>query len=175
MSTAKRTALNDLAMFFAHAQALEIEAMERHTELADVMEVHNNAQAAGIFRRLAGYGEQHAAEVSAMMREMEPVSVAPWDYDWGGDEAPETSAMENADYRMTTAHALEMALQTEQSAQRYYAMVAAQAQNDEVRRYAEEFAQEEAQHVEYVRQWIARHPHALEDLPPDDDPAHMPE
>ncbi len=91
-----------------------------------------------------------------MMREIVPVSIAPWDYDWGGTEAPETSAMENADYRMTQAHALQMALLTEQSAHDYYAQVAARAENDEVRRYAEEFAEEEAEHVQYVRQWIAK-------------------
>lgn len=175
MSKATQTASNSLAVFFAHSRALETEAAQRHLELADVMDVHNNEEAAAVFRKLAGYGEQHAAQVSEMMRDVEPVRIAPWDFDWGGGEAPETSAMEHADYRMSAAHALQMALRTEQSAHDYYAQVAASAEDDDVRRYAEAFAAEEAEHVRYVREWIAKHPGALDELPRDDDPAHMPE
>ena len=51
MSDAGRSATENLAVFFAHAHALELEAMERHQELADVMEAHNNTEAAAIFRK----------------------------------------------------------------------------------------------------------------------------
>lgn len=175
MTKGRATALNDLGVFFAHAHALESEAMQRHEELACVMEVHNNLEAAAIFRKLAGYGEQHAAEVAELMQDVEAPRLAPWEFDWGGGEAPETSAMQNAHYLMSSAHALQMALVTEQKACDYYAAVAEGAEHDEVRRYAREFAAEEAQHVQYVKDWIARGPGEPGPLPPDDDPAHMPE
>ncbi len=175
MSKSGTSALDSLPVFFAHALALETEAAERYQELADVMAVHNNPVAAELFQKLAGYGHQHAAEVREMMENAEPVSLAPWEYDWGGVEAPETSAMADADYRMTSAHVMQMALKTEQAAHDYYASVAANASDDEVRRLAQEFAEEEAGHVQYVKQWISRNPVALEELPEDDDPANMPE
>lgn len=175
MTANGKSALSDIGHFFAHALALETEAMERHQELADVMEVHNNEEAAAIFRKLAGYGEQHAAEVRELMRDLDAPVLAPWDYDWGGGEAPETSQMQDAHYLMTSAHALQMALATEQKACDYYGLVATNATCEEVRRHAEEFAEEEAEHVGYVKAWIARNPVSLAPLPEDDDPAHMPE
>ncbi len=76
---------------------------------------------------------------------------------------------------MTSAHAMQMALETEQSAHDYYASVAARAENDDVRRHAREFAEEEAEHVGYVKSWIAGHPVEFAPIPEDDDPPHMPE
>ena len=89
MTAARASALDDVGTFLAHALALETEAQERHEELARVMEVHNNEAAAAIFRKLAGYGAQHAAEVRAMLVDMAAPRLAPWDYDWGAAEAPE--------------------------------------------------------------------------------------
>jgi rubrerythrin len=83
--------------------------------------------------------------------------------------------MEDAHYRMTTAHAMAMALESETRARDFYAGVAAQAEDDEVRRLAEEFASEEATHVNYVETWIARQPAEAEPLTEDDDDPHMPE
>lgn len=175
MNDNKRTALNDLSMFLAHALALESEATERLEELSAVMQAHNNTDTANLFSRLAHYGRIHAQEVEQMMEDLPRVKLAPWEYEWGSDEAPETSAMENAHYLMTTAHAMQMALKTEQSAHDYYASVAARAENDDVRRYAQEFTKEEAEHVGYVKSWIAGHPVELVPIPEDDDPPHMPE
>ena len=174
MSADRVSALDDLATFLAHALALETEAQERHEELAHAMEAHNNARAAAVFHKLAGYGAQHAAEVRDMMADIAAPSLAPWDYDWGGAEAPETAAMEDAHYLMDVGHALQMALRTESRARDYYRDVAERARSEEVRRYASEFADEEAEHVEYVKAWIAKSP-APQPIPEDDDPPHMPE
>ncbi len=175
MSDARPGPGDDLGVFLAHAVALETEAMERHEELAWVMEVHNNPEAAAIFHKLAGYGAQHAAEVGALLARSGGPELAPWEFDWGGDDAPETSDMAGAHYLMTSAHALQMALRTERKARDWYASVAATASNAAVREYAQEFAEEEAEHVGYVEGWIARNPVELAPLVEDDDPAHMPE
>ena len=61
MTVASR--IPDLDSFFAYSIALEEEAAERHDELADMLEVHNNDEVAAIFRKLAHYSRLHAAEV----------------------------------------------------------------------------------------------------------------
>ncbi len=175
MSSPEKSACNELGVFLAHSLALETEAAERLEELAGVMEVHNNFEAAAIFQKLAQYGRQHAEAVRELTAGRQLEQIAPWDFDWGGDDAPETSPMEEAHYRMTTAHAMAMALESESRARDFYAAVAAEAEDEEVRRYAEEFASEEATHVHYVENWIARQPAEAGPLPDDDDDPHMPE
>ena len=53
MSLAKK--MVDLDTFLAYSVALEEEAAERHDELADMMDVHNNTEVAETFRKLAHY------------------------------------------------------------------------------------------------------------------------
>ena len=50
-----------VALFLAHAIALEVEAAERYEELADVMEVHNNPEVAALFRQMSEFSRRHAA------------------------------------------------------------------------------------------------------------------
>ena len=175
MSDKAVSALDDLGLFFAHAHALETEAMERHAELADVMAVHNNDAAAEIFRKLSGYGAQHAEEVASLMKDVDAPRLAPWDYDWGGAEPLESSPMAEADYLMTAGRALRMALATERRARDYYRGVARDARDAEVRAYALTFAEEEAEHVSYVEAWIARMPDDPDTPITADDPPNTPE
>ncbi|NCF63809.1 MAG: rubrerythrin, partial [Gammaproteobacteria bacterium] len=53
MSLAKK--ITDLDIFLTYSVALEEEAAERHDELADMMDVHNNPEVAETFRKLAHY------------------------------------------------------------------------------------------------------------------------
>ena len=91
--------INDLDTFLAYSLALEEEAAERHDELADMMEVHNNPEVAGIFRKLAGYSRLHAQEVRDHSRGSGLPKIAPWDYGWETLEAPETTDIGAVDYR----------------------------------------------------------------------------
>ncbi|MGB0713830.1 MAG: ferritin family protein, partial [Gammaproteobacteria bacterium] len=55
--------IEELTEFLALAYLLEEESADRYHELADNMEVHNNPEASALFRKLAEFGELHAAEV----------------------------------------------------------------------------------------------------------------
>ena len=55
--------MTDLDTFLAYSVALEEEAAERHDELADMMDVHNNPEVAETFRKLAHYSRLHAQEI----------------------------------------------------------------------------------------------------------------
>lgn len=161
--------------FLAHAYALEQDSVDRYEELADVMEVHNNREIAELFRKFAGFGRKHAGEVLKMSAGRELPRLQPWEFKWLDTEAPETGDMLDAHYLMTPMHALKLALGNERSACEYYDVIARQSPNAEVRKLAREFADEEAEHVTLLQQWIARTRPADADWDEDPDPPQMPE
>ena len=55
--------LNSVGEFFAQALAIEVEATERYSLLADQMEVHNNKEIAAIFRKMALIEAEHRVEL----------------------------------------------------------------------------------------------------------------
>ncbi|MGO9772589.1 MAG: ferritin family protein, partial [Roseiarcus sp.] len=57
-------AFASVAEFFAQALAIEVEAAERYTLLADQMDVHNNKQIAAIFRKMAAVEGEHRDEIA---------------------------------------------------------------------------------------------------------------
>ena len=168
------TVANNLRVFFTNAYTMEIEAAERYKEIAEMLEVHHNQEVADIFYKLSGYGEQHAAEIAGLMTDMQEAVIDPWAFDWQSDEAPEVADLSQVHYLMLPQEALKLARQTEVMARDFYARVADQAEDKDVRRYAQEFAEEEAEHVGYVDNWLAQYP-APETAREDDDPPHMPE
>ncbi|MFC5358321.1 ferritin-like domain-containing protein [Azospirillum himalayense] len=165
----------NVGLFLAHALALEIEAAERYTELADSMEAHNNVEVAKLFRDLSTYSAKHAEEVKQIAREFGSLpKVAPWEFQWDATtESPEAAAFENAHYLMKPHHALKMALLSEHQGNNYYASVAAETKDPEVARLAREFAEEEAGHVALVRKWLERYPAPKDDWSDDPDPPNI--
>jgi rubrerythrin len=150
----------NLGLFLAHAVELETEAADRYDELADSMEAHNNVEVATLFHDLARYSRMHRDEIRETAHKHGPVpNVAPWDFQWGGaNESPEAAAFEDAHYLMTPYHALSMALHCEAQARDYYASVAAETADPAVAALAREYAAEEAEHMELVKQWLDRFP-----------------
>jgi rubrerythrin len=165
----------DLETFFAYSIALEEEAAERHDELADMLEVHNNDEVAGIFRKLAHYSRLHAAEVRELAGGRDLPRIAPWDFGWDDLEGPETANIDQVNYLISARRALEVALANERSAQAFYAGLGAAGLTEPIRSTAQSFAEEEAEHVELLEQWLARTPETDELAHFDPDPPHMPE
>ena len=161
--------------FLAHAVALECEVADRYETMAHAMEVHNNTAVAELFHRLARASEKHAEEMRKRARGKALPRMAPWEYRWGDSAAPETPAMRHLHYLMTPYHALELARTAELKAQGYYAAVASQSVNPDVRAMAAEFADEEAEHVDLINAWMSRLPEPEPDWDYDPDPPGMPE
>lgn len=173
MSVAER--IPDLETFFAYSIALEEEAAERHDELADMLEVHNNDDVAQIFRKLAHYSRLHATEVRALAGDRTLPRIAPWDFGWDDLEGPETANIGDLDYLIAPRRALEVALANERSARDFYAGLGEAGRTDAIRSTAREFALEEAEHVGLLEQWLARTPEDDALAHYDPDPPHMPE
>jgi rubrerythrin len=147
--------MSEVALFLAHAIALETEAAERYEELADAMEVHNNREVAAMFRKQAQYSRLHCADVRKTAENIELPKLKPWEFEWHSAEGPETAPVERTHYLMTPYHCIHLALQNERRGHQYYAQVAYKTQDPQVKALATQFAEEEAQHVVTLEKWAA--------------------
>jgi len=164
-----------LETFLAYSIALEEEAAGRHDELADMMEVHNNPEVAGAFRKLAHYSRLHAQEIREHSKGHELPVIAPWDFGWENMEGPETADIGEVNYLMNTAHALKIAMGNEKRAHDFYFQISQESENPEIKAMAGEFAAEEKEHLELLQEWMDRTPDSVDEQLFDPDPPHMPE
>ena len=166
----KKAAPVTLEDFMRQAYALELEAVERYTDFADAMEVHNNREVAAMFRTMAGYEAKHAAQIMAEMGWTQPPAPPEGGFGWEGFESPEAVPIDDVHYLMQPWHALQLALAAEQRAEAFFGALAASATQDSVRQAALGMQAEEHEHVELVRAWMAKVPQPEPDWDTDPDP-----
>ncbi|WP_041717891.1 ferritin-like domain-containing protein [Alkalilimnicola ehrlichii] len=164
--------MDTVRTFLAHAVVLENDAAERYDELADAMETHNNPEVCELFRRMAGYSRLHLQEATEHAEKHAGglPDLKPWEFQWPGEESPESGELDQSHYLMTVHHALKLALAAETGARDFYGQVARSTRNDEVRALAEEFTAEEAEHAELIEEWLKRYPAPEEGWDEDPDP-----
>ena len=144
-----------LADFMKRAYAMELEASTRYAEFADQMEIANNREVAELFRKLAGIEKLHANKILEHMRwQAPPLDTEP--FRWEGLEGAETGEHGDLHYLMQPYHALQIALRNEERAARFFASVARRDLPRPVLAAAREMAEEEREHVELVKAWMAR-------------------
>jgi rubrerythrin len=150
-------ARGELAEFMKRAYAMELEASTRYAEFADQMEVANNREVAELFRKLAGIEKLHASKILEQMGwKTPPADLEP--FRWEGLEGPETGETNDLHYLMQPYHALQIALRNEERAARFFASIARRDLPRTVLDAAQEMAEEEREHVELVKAWMARVP-----------------
>jgi rubrerythrin len=155
--------------FYALLYAMEHEAAERYEELANQMETHNNSAVAALFRELAAIERKHAVKLQAHGQSVQ--AIRPRDMMLSsGFELPETAPLDRVHYLMTPAHALALALESEEQAARCFDEMAASAPDDEVRKLATEMAAEERRHASLIRRRLADLPEPPADWDHDLDP-----
>jgi rubrerythrin len=159
-----------LQQLMIRAVLMEIEASERYEEFADAMEVHNNPDVAAMFRKLSVIERRHADQLMAQMGWSQLPESPIARFDWEGFEAPETAPTESIHYLMRPFHVLQVALAAEQRAHRFFAHVAEAAGDEAVASAAREMRDEEHEHVELIRAWMARVPQPEEGWSLDPDP-----
>ena len=167
MSTPQIPVPQSLAELMARAWAMEVEASERYEELADAMDTHNNREVGAMFRKMAGYEGLHAKQI---LEQMGWTGAPPAQVAWTETEAPETTPSDEIHYLMQPYHALELALAAEERAERFFAHLAEVATVDAVRAAAREMQAEEAEHVQLVRDWMAKVPKPTRNWSDDPDP-----
>jgi rubrerythrin len=160
-----------LTEFMAQALAMEREAAQRYSDFADAMEMHNNREAAALFRKMAGVERKHATRIMVEMGWKDVPALQAGKPSWDGFEAPETTPGDEVHYLMQPYHALQLALLNEQRAERFFARLARVATVESVRAAARELQAEEREHVKLVRAWMKKLPKPDRYWANDPDPA----
>ncbi len=154
----------------AYSLALEIEAVDRFTDLADQMEVHHNYEVADLFRKLAEIEGKHVENVSRASAGKQLPEMMAWEFEWVDGESPEGGNMEDAHYLMQPWHAIELAMQGERRAVAFFRHVASSAADEKVVQMALELTAEEEEHVALLEEWQQRFPKPTEGWEDDMDP-----
>ncbi len=145
-----------LPEFLAHAIAMENEAAERYLELADMMEAHDNLDVAKVFRDMHRFSIMHRDSIIERAGTIELPKLKSWQYRW--TSPPEVGDEDAFDYMMVPYHALEYARENEQRARDFYQSCTGDTDDAEVKRLAEEFAEEEQEHTDALDDWLERTP-----------------
>ena len=171
---AKRLPAHDeeYSAFMSRAYTIELEATERYAQFAEQLETHNNREVAELFRKLAEIEALHAKRILAEMS-WPSMPALPPAYAWQTPEGPETAPFDSLHYLMHPWHALEIALRCETEAKKYYDGIATSRAPREVRQAAKEMAEDEAEHIRLVREWMKRVPQPAEGWDEDPDPPRM--
>jgi len=138
--------IGSTAELYVHAIAMEREATERYTELAQRMSDEGNEEVAALFARLAAHESEHLA---ALRRRTAGVALPALDtdYSWIDSGAPETLAHDFVFRLMTVQQALSIALRAEKRAKAFFEQAQRVADDPAMRSLAREMAAEEAGHI----------------------------
>jgi len=90
---------------------------------------------------------------------------------WIAAEGPETTDPAELHYLMTGHQALLLALHNEQRAHDYFVAIAGSSRDEETAQLAARLAEEEVDHLNWVRDWLQRYPATGSGRDSDDDPA----
>ena len=143
---------------YAHAIAIEREAAERYAEFAQHMADEGNDEVATLFRTLAVFEAEHLDTLEARTRGVKVPTIEPGAYAWLDAGAPETTAHDLV-FRLLNPHqALEIALEAERRAMRFFTEVKETATDPALRALAQEMAAEEDGHIAMVQLALERAP-----------------
>lgn len=148
--------MDDVNRFLAHAIQLERDAARRFEDLAHAMQTDGNRDVEKLFVRLADFSRRHLKEAVARGGFRDVPELSPDEFEWPEGITPEAAGWKGVDGSLDVLSALEVALAGEKSGHDYYAAIAEQTSDAEVRGLARSFASEEAEHVAELQRWIAR-------------------
>jgi len=148
----------DTLTLYAHAMAIEREAVERYSEFAERMDDLGNESAAEIFATLARLEVEHLGELVARTAGANLPKLEPQQYAWLDNVAPETAARELVFRLMTPRHALELALAGEKRAVAFFEGVMLTTEDPMLRALARELAADEADHILMLEKLLERTP-----------------
>ena len=153
-----RKPIQTVEEFYAHALAIELEAAERYAEFESYFRDRGEVVLAGLCANIGRMEGEHFRELVAASRHLRLPTIDKGDYKWLEAGSPEAPAREFF-YRVATPrHLLEVALQGEVNALAFFHNVALTSNSAEVCALARQMAEEEKQHVVWVRNALEYHP-----------------
>jgi rubrerythrin len=163
--------VSSLAELLTVAYRIEADAVDRYTLLAEQMDAHNNSELVKVFRDLARAEGIHADEIRRQAGSIDVVALAGQQNPWKKGESPEEADLGAAHYLMTPWHALRMALSGEERALAYFKSIVESTSDPAIKEMAEEFVEEEAEHVNLVHRLLRKYPAPSDSWSEDPDPA----
>ena len=162
--------ISSLADLLAVAYQIEADAVDRYDVLATQMEMHNNSDLVAALHDLARAEAIHRDEIRRIAGDIDVVTHARTIANWGRGESPEQVDLGAAHYLMTPWHALQLALAGEKRALAFFTSVVETTKDPAIKKMAEEFVEEEAEHVNLVNRLLGKHPKPPDSWPDDPDP-----
>ena len=142
--------IDSLELFYAHALAIEHEAMQRYDEFHVHFDGRGEEVLAGLCATMAREERRHYAQLLRTTQDLELPDINAVRYQWIGGTSPEAPAAELF-YRVATPmQLLEVALAGEVAARRFFRWVTRTSRDPSVRNAARLLAREEAAHVRWV-------------------------
>ena len=152
----------DTLTLYAHAMAIEREAVERYSEFAERMDDMGNEAAAEIFATLARLEVEHLGELVARTGGAKLPKLKSHEYAWLDNTAPETAARELVLRLMTPRHALEIALAGEKRAVAFFESVMLTTEDPMLRALARELAADEVDHILMLEKLLETTPRSVD-------------
>ena len=144
-----QAAIGTVRELYAHAIAIERDAVNRYVGLAQAMDEQGNDPVAALFRQLAVFESEQLRALEARAHGLALPSVALASL---GIDSPETVLPERAPGLITPRHALGIALEAEVRARAFFTDVRTVATDPALRALAQEMAAEEDRHIVLVEQ-----------------------
>lgn len=148
--------IKTLAEFLSYAVKVEEDAAVHFEKLSASMRASGNADVAELFAQLASYSRLHMEEAIKRCAEHAVKVDLPPSTAWPDHQTPERTELWAGDASLTRLGALKAALQGERRGFEFYYAIAGTTADDEIRSVAKEFVREEQEHVEKLKQWIAK-------------------
>jgi rubrerythrin len=149
--------VEDVNVFLAHAVELEREAARRYEELAESMRADNNVEVEKFFRQMAVFSRKHLALAMERGGFHELPALSAEEYIWPDGVSPEQFDWIGVDAMLDVNSALALSLDGERRSFAFYAGIAVNTRDPEVKMMAKGFADEESEHVALLEKWIARY------------------
>ncbi len=149
-------AIQSLDEFLSYAVKVEEDAAIHFERLASAMAACENRDVAALFSQLAGYSRLHLQEAKAKSAARNALLKLPANSAWPDQETPERTALWAGHPSLSRLDALKAALQGERRGFEFYYAVAGTTTDAQIREVAKEFVKEETEHVDTLKEWIAR-------------------
>ena len=145
--------IQSVEQLLAIALATERDAVERYCAISKQMRESGNEEVAELFADITQSEREHVKEIEKMTQTLgiEDLPEAP-DIPWQHPLVQDYKDRATSPRTSTPYLALAFAVNNEELAFRFYSYIAANAKDDEVRKFAEVFAQEELSHAALFRE-----------------------
>lgn len=147
----------DMATLAGIAKAIEVEAVQRYTLLAESMDRRGEPATAAAFRVMLEEERNHVDAVDRWAASVGEPVVAVEDFQWKLPADLSSSWDEVSGSALLTPYrAFALAVENEDRAFSFYAYLAAHAENAQIRAEAEKLGAEELRHAALLRRWRRR-------------------